>query len=133
MEMWKAKNRLEMWKAKNTRLYCPKFIHVWFSTAKMHQYFRTRSPVMVDIDDWHAPRDHIAPLFFNNNTNLHCLIRECLIFPYLTGSFHPEFLEEYFLWLSRNPMVTFASSCAERSSVDAHAWKPPCLVIHAHA
>jgi hypothetical protein len=49
------------------------------------------SPVMVDIDGWHAPRDHIAPLFFNDNTNLHCLIRECLIIPYLIGSFHPEF------------------------------------------
>ena len=91
MEMWKAKNRLEMWKAQ-WWVSC-KILQgqLWFSTAKMHQYFRTRSPVMVDIDGWHAPRDHIAPLFFNDNTNLHCLIRECLIIPYLTGSFHPEF------------------------------------------
>ena len=58
-------------------------------------YFRTFSPVtMTDIDDWH-PRDLIAPLFFNNNTDLHNLIRKRLILPYRTGSFHPSFIEEY--------------------------------------
>jgi hypothetical protein len=41
---------------------------------------------MADIDGWHA-RDLIAPLFFNNNTDLHNLIRKRLILPYLTGSF----------------------------------------------
>ena len=49
---------------------------------------------MADIDGWHA-RDIIAPLFFNDNTNLHNLIRKLLILPYLTGSFHPSFVEEY--------------------------------------
>ena len=44
---------------------------------------------MVDIDGWHA-QDIIAPLFFNDNTDLHILI-----LPYLTGSFHPSFIEEY--------------------------------------
>ena len=39
---------------------------------------------MVDIDGWHA-RDLIAPLFFNDNMELHNLIRKRLILPYLTG------------------------------------------------
>jgi hypothetical protein len=57
--------------------------------------FRTRSPVTTpDIDGWHA-RDLIAPLFFNDNTELHHLIRRRLILPYLTGSFHSSFIEEY--------------------------------------
>ena len=49
---------------------------------------------MVDIDGWHA-RDIIAPLFFNDNMELHNLIRKRLILPYLTGSFHPSLIEEY--------------------------------------
>ena len=49
---------------------------------------------MPDIDGWHA-RDLIAPLFFNDNTDLHNLIRKHLIPYYLTGSFHPSFIEEY--------------------------------------
>jgi hypothetical protein len=71
------------------------FLDKWFSIAKICQYFRTRSPVtMTDIDGCHA-RDLIAPLFFNDNTDLHTLIRKRLILPYLTGSFHPSFIEEY--------------------------------------
>jgi len=49
---------------------------------------------MDDIDGCHA-RDLIAPLFFNDNTDLHSLIRKRLILPYVTGSFHPSFIEEY--------------------------------------
>ena len=49
---------------------------------------------MADIDGWHA-RDIIAPLFFNDNSDLHNLIRKRLILPYLTGSLHPSFVEEY--------------------------------------
>ena len=49
---------------------------------------------MVDIDGWHA-RDLIAPLFSNDNMELHNLIRMRLTLPYLTGSFHPSFFEEY--------------------------------------
>ena len=49
---------------------------------------------MVDIDDWH-PRDIIAPLFFNDNMELHNLRRKCLILPYLTDSFHPSLIEAY--------------------------------------
>ena len=47
-----------------------------------------------DIDGCYA-RDIISPLFFNDNTDLHNLIRKRLILPYLTGSFHPSFIEEY--------------------------------------
>jgi hypothetical protein len=47
------------------------FLDKWFSIPKICQYFRTRSRVtMADIDDWNA-RDLIAPLFFNDNTDLH--------------------------------------------------------------
>jgi hypothetical protein len=49
---------------------------------------------MVDIDGWHV-RDLIDPLFFNDNTDIHNLIRKRLILPYLTGSFHPSFIEDY--------------------------------------
>jgi hypothetical protein len=49
---------------------------------------------MADIDGWHA-WDHIVPLFFNTNTDLHNLIRNRLILLYLTGSFHPSSIEEY--------------------------------------
>ena len=53
------------------------------------------SPVtMSDIDGCHG-RDLIEPLFFNDNTELHNLIRFRLILPYLTDSFHPSFIEEY--------------------------------------
>jgi hypothetical protein len=49
---------------------------------------------MAGIDGWHA-RDIITPSFFNDNTDLHNLIRKRLILPYLTGSFPPSFVEEY--------------------------------------
>ena len=39
--------------------------------------------------------DIISPLFFNDNMELHNLIRKSLILPYLTGSFHPSLIEEY--------------------------------------
>ncbi len=50
---------------------------------------RTPSPVtMPDIDGCHA-RDLIAPLFFNDNTELHNLIRDVLSFlTYLALSIH---------------------------------------------
>jgi hypothetical protein len=66
------------------------FLDKWFSIPKISQYFRTKA----DIDAWHA-RDLIAPLFFNDDTDLQTLIRKRLILPYLTGSFHPSFIEEY--------------------------------------
>jgi hypothetical protein len=47
-----------------------------------------------DIDGWYVWY-LMDPLFFNDNTELHSLIRKSLILPYLTGSFHPSFIEEY--------------------------------------
>ncbi len=49
---------------------------------------------MTDIDGY-ITWDLIAPLFFNDNTDLHDLMCTCLILPYLTSSFHPSFIEEY--------------------------------------
>jgi hypothetical protein len=49
---------------------------------------------MTNMDGWHE-WDLIAPLYFNENAELHNLIRNRLILPYLTGSFHPSFIEEY--------------------------------------
>jgi hypothetical protein len=40
-------------------------------------------------------RGILSPLFFNDNTELQNLVRKRLILPYLTGSFHPSFVEEY--------------------------------------
>ena len=45
---------------------------------------------MTDIDGW-CTWDMIVLLFFDDNTDLH----NRLILPYLTGSFHPSFIEEY--------------------------------------
>jgi hypothetical protein len=41
---------------------------------------------------WNSGYSVISPLFFND---LHNLIRKRLNLPYLTGSFHPSFIEEY--------------------------------------
>jgi hypothetical protein len=71
------------------------FLDKWFSIPKICQYFRTRSLVtMSDIDGRYA-RDIIVPLFFNDNSDLHNLIRKSRILPYLDGYFHPSFIEEY--------------------------------------
>ena len=55
----------------------------------------------------------IAPLFFNDNTELHNLIRRRLILPYLTGSFHSSFIEEYaggLLMALQKPVGMFVDS-----------------------
>ena len=53
----------------------------------------------VDVDGWHVRchivRDLIALLFFNDKTDFHRLIRDGLILPYLAGSFHTSFIEDY--------------------------------------
>jgi hypothetical protein len=49
---------------------------------------------MVDNDGGHE-RDLITPIFFNDNTDLLNLIRKYLILPYLTGSFHVSFIDDY--------------------------------------
>jgi hypothetical protein len=71
------------------------FLDKWFSIPKICQYFRTRSSVTTaDIDGWHV-RDLITPLFFNDNTELHNIVRKRLILPFITDSFRPSFIEEY--------------------------------------
>jgi hypothetical protein len=122
--LWQQPQTLEDYWSSDTGA---EFLDKCFSIPKISQYFRTRSPVtMADIDGWHA-RDLIAPLFFNKNTDLHNLIRKRLILPYLTGSFHPSFIEEYadglLMVLQKqdggicpilNRMEAFAPSSAER-------------------
>ncbi len=54
-----------------------------------------------------------ASLFFNDNTELHNLIRRRLILPYLTGSFHSSFIEEYaggLLMALQKPVGMFVDS-----------------------
>ena len=77
-----------------------------------------------DSDDRHA-RDFIVPLSFNDNTDLHCLIRKRLILP--TFAFHPSFIEEYaggLLMDLQKQVVAFALSCAGRSGVAASPVSP---------
>jgi hypothetical protein len=75
-KLWpRAQNLEEYWSSDAGA----EFLGKWFSIPKICQYFRTRSPgTMADIDGRHA-RDLIAPLFFNDNTELHNLIRKCLV------------------------------------------------------
>ena len=64
----------------------------------------------------------IAPLFFNDNMELHNLIHKRLILPYLTGSFHPSLIEEYaggLLMALQKQYGGLPPSCAERSGVAA--------------
>ena len=76
--LWPQPQTLEEYWSSDTGA---EFLDKWFSIPKICQHFRTRSPVDVaDIDGWNA-RDLIAPLFFNNNTDLHNLIRKRLILP----------------------------------------------------
>ena len=66
------------------------FIHKSFSTDKIAQYFRTRSPVCTaDIDGWKA-NEIIAHLFMGDDHEFHALLRDELILPYLFGDFHPS-------------------------------------------
>jgi hypothetical protein len=69
------------------------FLDKWFGIPKVCQYFSTLSPVPVAHIDGCPLWDLIVPLFFNDNTGLHNLIRKCLILPCLTVSFHPSFMK----------------------------------------
>jgi hypothetical protein len=53
-----------------------------------NEYFR--------LHDWAIHNKHLfSPILtFNDNTDLHNLIRKCLILPYLTDSFHPSLIED---------------------------------------
>ncbi len=46
-----------------------------------------------DIDGWRG-REHVRCLFQNNDSELHELIIDELIFPYVLGEFLPQFLPE---------------------------------------
>ena len=66
----------------------------WFSVSKARKYFRTRPALgAADIDGWRG-REHVRYLFQNNDSELHELIIDELIFPYVLGDFLPQFLPE---------------------------------------
>ena len=63
-----------------------------FSVTKVRKYFRTFQALgATDIDGWRG-REQLLYLFTNNDTELHQLIIDELIFPYVTGEFLPFFL-----------------------------------------
>jgi hypothetical protein len=66
----------------------------WFSVKNARKYFRTCQALgAADIDGWRG-REHALYLFMNNDTELHQLILDELIFPYIMGEFLPQFLPE---------------------------------------
>ena len=65
-----------------------------FRVTKVRKYFRNcQSLGATDIDGCHR-REHILCLFANNDTELHQLIIDELIFPCVMGEFLPLFLPE---------------------------------------
>jgi len=65
-----------------------------FSVTKVRKYFRTFQALGVtDIDGWRG-REHVLYLFTNNDTEIHQLITDELIFPYVMREFLPLFLPE---------------------------------------
>ena len=66
----------------------------WFSVSKVHKYFRTRPELGAeDIDGWRG-REHVLCSFKNNDSELHQLIIDELVLPYVMGDFLPQFLPE---------------------------------------
>jgi hypothetical protein len=64
----------------------------WISVSKARKYFRTRPALgAADIDGWRG-RKHVRYLFQNNE--LHEMIIDELIFPYVLGELIPQFLPE---------------------------------------
>ena len=62
--------------------------------SQKHKIFSQLSALGAkDIDGWRG-REHILYLFANNDTELHQLIIDELIFPYVMGKFLPLFLPE---------------------------------------
>ena len=63
--------------------------------SKIRKYFRTRPALgAADIDGWRG-REHVFYLFQNNDHELHQLIIDELILPYVLGNLHPKFLPEF--------------------------------------
>jgi hypothetical protein len=88
--LWSRTQNLEEYWTSDTGT---EFLDKWFSIPKIYQHFLTRSPVTMT-DWWLSGVSLITPLFFNDNTGLFNLIRNRLILPHLTVSFHPSFIEE---------------------------------------
>jgi hypothetical protein len=66
----------------------------FFTIAKVRKYFKSCQALgAADIDGWRG-REHILHLFMNNDTELHHLIFDELIWPYVMGDFLHEFLPE---------------------------------------
>ena len=63
--------------------------------SKIRKYFRTRPALgAADIDGWRG-REHVFYLFQNNDHELHQLIIDELILPYVLDNLHPKFLPEF--------------------------------------
>jgi hypothetical protein len=79
----------------------------WFSVKNARKYFCTCQALgAADIDGW-RDREHALYLFMNNDTELHQLVLDELIFPYIMGEFLPQFLPElagglWFAFLKKN-------------------------------
>ena len=81
----------DFWESEDGRAITNK----WFSLAKIRKYFRTRPALgAADIDGWRG-REHVSYLFQNNDHELHQLIIDELIMPYVLGTLHPNLLPEY--------------------------------------
>ena len=66
----------------------------WFSVSKVRKYFRTRPALgAADIDGWRG-REHVRYLLQNNDSELHELIIDDLVFPCAMGEFLSQFLPE---------------------------------------
>ena len=66
----------------------------WFNIKKVRKYFCNFQALGAsDIDGWRG-REHARHLFMNNDAELHHLIFDELIFPYITGEFLAKFLPE---------------------------------------
>ena len=65
-----------------------------FSVQSIRQFFQSRRPCGApDIDGWRC-REHLLPMFMNDDTELHDIIRSELILPVIFGDFHPQDLNE---------------------------------------
>ena len=72
-------SRLRFWAEKEGIIIRQK----WFSVSKVRKYFRTRPALgAADIVGWRG-REHVLYLFQNNDSELHQLIIDELVIPYV--------------------------------------------------
>ena len=99
----------------------------FFSVTKVRKYFRTFQALgAADIDGWRG-REHVLYLFTNNDTELHQLIIDYLIFPSVMGEFLPLFLPELaggllFAFLKKDGGLR--PLCVGQSGADAQLGSP---------